>query len=458
MKIDSRSKIPLYLQVYEFYKEKIVQGEFKSGEKLPSKRQLSETLGISINTVSKAYYLLEEEGFINPKERSGYFVEQLNNSFSKKVPTKVYENSTTETFKAKYDFSSSSIDTELFPYYTFSKLYKEVIESENENILINSETNGKLEFRKSISKYLRETRGLDTNPENIVISSGMEYLFEIIFYIFSNDKTFGIENPGYDILPSMIESRGFDFKSINISKEGIDISSLLKSNIDLLCVTPSHQFPTGNIMSINNRLEVLNWANSKTSRYIIEDDYDSEFKYVGKPIDPLKKLDTKDKVIYLGSFSKSLAPSLRISYMILPSSLIKILKEDAPFFICSVPVIEQIVMAKFIGNGHFERHLNKMRRIYKKKRELLIENLSKKNKVLDISGADSGLHIVVEFETDKTDEEILEKAKEKGIKIQSLSEFFNDKNSTSKSKFLLGFGGLSKDDLEEGVNELLRII
>lgn len=458
MKIDSRSKIPLYLQVYEFYKEKIVQGEFKSGEKLPPKRQLSETLGISINTVSKAYYLLEEEGFINPKERSGYFVEQLNNSFSKKVPTKVYENSTTETFKAKYDFSSSSIDTELFPYYTFSKLYKEVIESENENILINSETNGKLEFRKSISKYLRETRGLDTNPENIVISSGMEYLFEIIFYIFSNDKTFGIENPGYDILPSMIESRGFDFKSINISKEGIDISSLLKSNIDLLCVTPSHQFPTGNIMSINNRLEVLNWANSKTSRYIIEDDYDSEFKYVGKPIDPLKKLDTKDKVIYLGSFSKSLAPSLRISYMILPSSLIKILKEDAPFFICSVPVIEQIVMAKFIGNGHFERHLNKMRRIYKKKRELLIENLSKKNKVLDISGADSGLHIVVEFETDKTDEEILEKAKEKGIKIQSLSEFFNDKNSTSKSKFLLGFGGLSKDDLEEGVNELLRII
>lgn len=458
MKIDSRSKIPLYLQVYEFYKEKIVQGEFKSGEKLPSKRQLSETLGISINTVSKAYYLLEEEGFINPKERSGYFVEQLNNSFSKKVPTKVYENSTTETFKAKYDFSSSSIDTELFPYYTISKLYKEVIESENENILINSETNGKLEFRKSISKYLRETRGLDTNPENIVISSGMEYLFEIIFYIFSNDKTFGIENPGYDILPSMIESRGFDFKSINISKEGIDISSLLKSNIDLLCVTPSHQFPTGNIMSINNRLEVLNWANSKTSRYIIEDDYDSEFKYVGKPIDPLKKLDTKDKVIYLGSFSKSLAPSLRISYMILPSSLIKILKEDAPFFICSVPVIEQIVMAKFIGNGHFERHLNKMRRIYKKKRELLIENLSKKNKVLDISGADSGLHIVVEFETDKTDEEILEKAKDKGIKIQSLSEFFNDKNSTSKSKFLLGFGGLSKDDLEEGVNELLRII
>ena len=458
MKIDSHSKIPLYLQVYEFYKEKIVQGEFKSGEKLPSKRQLSETLGISINTVSKAYYLLEEEGFINPKERSGYFVEQLNNSFSKKVPTKVYENSTTETFKAKYDFSSSSIDTELFPYYTFSKLYKEVIESENENILINSETNGKLEFRKSISKYLRETRGLDTNPENIVISSGMEYLFEIIFYIFSNDKTFGIENPGYDILPSMIESRGFDFKSINISKEGIDISSLLKSNIDLLCVTPSHQFPTGNIMSINNRLEVLNWANSKTSRYIIEDDYDSEFKYVGKPIDPLKKLDTKDKVIYLGSFSKSLAPSLRISYMILPSSLIKILKEDAPFFICSVPVIEQIVMAKFIGNGHFERHLNKMRRIYKKRRELLIENLSKKNKVLDISGADSGLHIVVEFETDKTDEEILEKAKDKGIKIQSLSEFFNDKNSTSKSKFLLGFGGLSKDDLEEGVNELLRII
>ncbi|MFB0972029.1 MAG: PLP-dependent aminotransferase family protein, partial [Neofamilia sp.] len=356
-----------------------------------------------------------------------------------------------------YDFSSSAISEGEFPFYTFSKLYRQVIEKYRENILTNSDPNGKLEFKVAISKYLRESRGLIVNPKNIVISSGMEYLFQILFYIFPQDNIFGVENPGYDILPSMIKSRGFGVVPIEIGSEGIDIDTLKKSDVSILTITPSHQFPTGTIMPISKRLQVLHWANMSSNNYVIEDDYDSEFRYVGKPIDPLKSLDTEDKVIYMGSFSKSVAPSLRISYMILPESLLESLSEDAPFFICSVPVIEQMVMAEFLTNGHFERHLNRMRRTYKKNREAAIKALEKEPKVLDISGADAGIHIVVEFDTKKSDSELKKEFLDAGISISPLSEYYSGEKP-SRSKFILGFGGLSRDLLTEGIGKILQIL
>lgn len=210
-------------------------------------------------------------------------------------------------------------------------------------------------------------------------------------------------------------------------------------------------------MPISKRLKILDWANSSENNYIIEDDYDTEFRYVGKPIDPLKSLDTNDKVIYMGSFSKSIAPSLRISYMILPNRLMNILKQDVPFFICSVPVIDQMVMAEFLEKGHFERHLNKMRRIYKKHRESLINELSKYPQVLNISGADSGIHIVVTLKTEKDDQEIVSACFKKGIRIQALSEFYNS-SKTSSSKFILGFGSLNKESISKGVKGIIETI
>lgn len=455
--IDLSSKTPLYLQLYENFKIRIVKGEYKSGDKLPSKRGLADSLGISLNTVSKAYYLLEEEGFILAKERSGYFVEQLNNSYSIKEEKESLIFESKEEVNIKYDFSSSSIAHKEFPFYTFSKLYRKIIDSEDENILINSESLGKYDFRLAISKYLKNSRGLITDPENIVISSGMEYLFEMLFYMISKDSVFGIENPGYGILPGMISSRGFFYKSIDVEEDGVSLSSLKKSGANILNITPSHQFPTGSIMPISKRLKILDWANSSENNYIIEDDYDTEFRYVGKPIDPLKSLDTNDKVIYMGSFSKSIAPSLRISYMILPNRLMNILKQDVPFFICSVPVIDQMVMAEFLEKGHFERHLNKMRRIYKKHRESLINELSKYPQVLNISGADSGIHIVVTLKTEKDDQEIVSACLKKGIRIQALSEFYNS-SKTSSSKFILGFGSLNKESISKGVKGIIETI
>ena len=457
MIIDNNLEYPLYLQLYEYYKKRIVEGEIKSGEKLPSKRYLSDSLGLSVNTVTRAYYLLEEEGFIIAIERRGYFVEQLSNINVGKPIQEVSSFKKEKSREIIYDFSSSAISEGEFPFYTISKLYRQVIEKYRENILTNSDPNGKLEFKLAISKYLRESRGLIVNPKNIVISSGMEYLFQILFYIFPQDNIFGVENPGYDILPSMIKSRGFGVVPIEIGSEGIDIEALKKSDVSILTITPSHQFPTGTIMPISNRLQVLNWASMSSSNYVIEDDYDSEFRYVGKPIDPLKSLDTEDKVIYMGSFSKSVAPSIRISYMILPESLMESLSEDAPFFICSVPVIEQMVMAEFLTNGHFERHLNRMRRTYKRNREAAIKVLEKEPRVLNISGADAGIHIVVEFDTKKSDSELKKEFLDSGISISPLSEYYSG-GKPSRSKFILGFGGLSKDLLTEGIGKILQIL
>ncbi len=458
MIIDKSLDSPLYLQLYEYYKGVIVEGELKSGDKLPSKRYLSDSLGLSVNTVTKSYYLLEEEGFIRAVERKGYFVEELSNIQvgQPALETKFYKEKKPKE-EIIYDFSSNAIAWDQFPFYTFSKLYRQIFDKHTENILMSSEPNGKPEFKLAISKYLSQSRGLVVNPNNIVISSGIEYLFQILFYIFSIDNVFGVENPGYDVLPPMIKSGGFGVVPIEVGVEGINIDELYKSKANILSITPSHQFPTGTIMPISNRLKILNWANQSSNNYVIEDDYDSEFRYVGKPIDPLKSLDTEDKVIYMGSFSKSVAPSLRISYMILPESLMEILSKDAPFFICSVPVVEQMLMAEFLNNGHFERHLNKMRRIYKRNREIAIKLLENESKILNISGADAGIHIVVEFDTDKSDIQLKEEFLKNGISISPLSEYYSG-GIPSQSKFILGFGGMSKDKLAMGINKIIQIL
>ncbi|MDO5027966.1 MAG: PLP-dependent aminotransferase family protein [Bacillota bacterium] len=456
MIVKQDSQAALYIQIYQYFKEKIVSGHFNSGDRLPSKRNLADQLGLSLNTISKAYYLLEEEGFILAKERSGYFVEQLNNFYPqafKDEKTKIEEKKEADP-KVIYDFSPSSIDREKFPYYTFSKLYKEVIDQEGRKIIGQSEPQGKLVFRNALSQYLNISRSLNVKAENIVISSGMEYLYEMLFYIFSKDSIFAVENPGYDILPDMISSRGFSYEPIELEDDGISLDQLIKSKANILTITPSHQFPTGSIMPISKRLDLLKWASLKEENYLIEDDYDTEFRYVGRPIDPIKKFDLNDKVIYMGSFSKSIAPSMRISYMILPDKLMEELRVNFPFFICSVPVVNQLVMTKFLKDGYFQRHLNRMRRHYKKKREDLIEKLEKYDQVLDISGADSGIHIVVEVKTNKTDNEIVASCKKKGLEIYPMSAYYSSKSiKKSSGKFLFGFGNLNLETLDQGLEE-----
>lgn len=432
----------LYMQIYEYFKNEIINGTYKANTKLPSKRNLAKEYNISLNTVDNAYSKLLEEGFIYSKERQGFFVSDVGELYvldSKPIHiTKEEEN-------IEYDFSYSGVSEE-FPYKIFKKISSNIFD--NKDILEKVDYQGYLPLRTQISEYLDKSRGFKADPSQIVISSGSEYLFQIIFKLISGK--FGIEDPGYNMLSNIMDTNDINYEFIPVDKNGMDLTKLKKSKSDFCVITPAHQFPTGVIMNMQRRVELLNM---KKIEYVIEDDYDSEFKYSKRPVPALKSIDVNDKVIYIGSFSKSISPSFRVSFMVLPFDLVEKYNKIFKFFICPVSIMVQKMLTAFIETGEFEKHLNRMRKIYSKKRQLLIDMLSER-KDITIRGADAGLHVVLEYPKNYSEEYIVKKAKEKKIKVYGLSSYGTKREIPS---ILLGFATLSEEKLKEGVKLFLEI-
>ena len=432
----------LYMQIYEYFKNEIINGTYKANKKLPSKRNLAKEYNISLNTVDNAYSKLLEEGFIYSKERQGFFVSDVGELYvldSKPIHiTKEEEN-------IEYDFSYSGVSEE-FPYKIFKKISSNIFD--NKDILEKVDYQGYLPLRTQISEYLDKSRGFKADPSQIVISSGSEYLFQIIFKLISGK--FGIEDPGYNMLSNIMDTNDINYEFISVDENGMDLTKLKKSKSDFCVITPAHQFPTGVIMNMQRRVELLNM---KKIKYVIEDDYDSEFKYSKRPVPALKSIDVNDKVIYIGSFSKSISPSFRVSFMVLPFDLVEKYNKIFKFFICPVSIMVQKMLTTFIETGEFEKHLNRMRKIYSKKRQLLIDMLSKR-KDITIRGADAGLHVVLEYPKNYSEEYIVKKAKEKKIKVYGLSSYGTKREIPS---ILLGFATLSEEKLKEGIKLFLEI-
>lgn len=432
----------LYMQIYEYFKNEIINGTYKANTKLPSKRNLAKEYNISLNTVDNAYSKLLEEGFIYSKERQGFFVSDVGELYvldSKPIHiTKEEEN-------IEYDFSYSGVSEE-FPYKIFKKISSNIFD--NKDILEKVDYQGYLPLRTQISEYLDKSRGFKAEPSQIVISSGSEYLFQIIFKLISGK--FGIEDPGYNMLSNIMDTNDINYEFIPVDKNGMDLTKLKKSKSDFCVITPAHQFPTGVIMNMQRRVELLNM---KKIKYVIEDDYDSEFKYSKRPVPALKSIDVNDKVIYIGSFSKSISSSFRVSFMVLPFDLVEKYNKIFKFFICPVSIMVQKMLTTFIETGEFEKHLNRMRKIYSKKRQLLIDMLSER-KDITIRGADAGLHIVLEYPKSYSEEYIVKKAKEKKIKVYGLGSYGTKREIPS---ILLGFATLSEEKLKEGVKLFLEI-
>lgn len=432
----------LYMQIYEYFKNEIINGTYKANTKLPSKRNLAKEYNISLNTVDNAYSKLLEEGFIYSKERQGFFVSDVGELYvldSKPIHiTKEEEN-------IEYDFSYSGVSDE-FPYKIFKKISSNIFD--NKDILEKVDYQGYLPLRTQISEYLDKSRGFKADPSQIVISSGSEYLFQIIFKLISGK--FGIEDPGYNMLSNIMDTNDINYEFISVDENGMDLTKLKKSKSDFCVITPAHQFPTGVIMNMQRRVELLNM---KKIEYVIEDDYDSEFKYSKRPVPALKSIDVNDKVIYIGSFSKSISPSFRVSFMVLPFDLVEKYNKIFKFFICPVSIMVQKMLTAFIETGEFEKHLNRMRKIYSKKRQLLIDMLSER-KDITIRGADAGLHIVLEYPKNYSEEYIVKKAKEKKIKVYGLGSYGTKREIPS---ILLGFATLSEEKLKEGVKLFLEI-
>lgn len=456
LQLQQDAEKPLYLQIYEHIKTEIINGNISSDFRLPSKRQLSTHLQCSLNTVQTAYSQLISEGYILSVVKKGYFACKLDNVVHLKTAFSYSEKNSMILPSYKYDFSYHGVDKESFPFSTWRKISKDEINEYAVDLLKIGEPQGNLELRSCIANYLHHSRGVECNPAQIIVSSGTEFLLQQLIQLFDKNCTFAIENPGYEKLNHIFKSNRAHFIPVSVDENGISLKELAESKADIVCVTPSHQFPTGNIMPVNRRINLLNWAHEKDERYIIEDDYDSEFKYSGKPIPSLQGLDKGKKVIYMGAFSKSLSPALRVSYMVLPEQLLNEYIEKLSFYICPVPAIEQKILSRFIKDGYFERHLNKMRNIYKTKREALTDAIGQLLPFCDICGANAGLHLILKVKNGMNEARLISLARENSIKVYGISQYYfeNPPCQNSVPSILLGFAGLSPKEIYDVVYAL----
>ena len=348
MKEKKREK-PLYQAVYESIKKDLTEGKYKAGQKLPSKRTLAERLGVSVITVDSAYGLLIDEGYVYSAERSGFFVCREMSEKAKEFDGKIKE---TERLSAELpDFRFSSL----------SKIMRKVITEYDRRLLLKTPAFGAQELRNAISGYLFRYRGMRVNAENVIIGSGSEYFYGMIVSLLGRDIIYGLEDPSYEKIGAVIKAGGATVEYLKMGDNGILSEELKRAKATVLHVTPFNSYPTGVTANYNKRLEYIRWAKDRNG-YIVEDDIDSEFAVGAKPVETVYTLDGGKRVIYLNTFSQSLAPSIRIGYMILPDQLLKEYREKLGFFSCTVPAFDQYVLAEFIEGGHFERHLNRMRR------------------------------------------------------------------------------------------------
>lgn len=464
-------KIPLYEQIYQHIKHEIKEGKLPPNTKLPSTRSLSDNLSVSRNTVDLAYSQLVSEGYIESRPKSGYYVclvADLSNIILKNSP--ITKADKEEKANYLYDFSPFTIDIYNFPYHTWKRLSKEAMSVTNHELFLLGCNQGDDNLRVAIGEYLRSFRSVNCNTDQIIVGAGSDYLLQLLCQLLTIDtidniSVIAMENPTYMRAYHIFKGFSYKVEPIALDKYGIHIESLTKSKANIVYVTPSHQYPLGIVMPITRRLELLNWANEAPSRYIIEDDHDSEFRYKGKPIPSLQGTDSDDKVIYLGTFSRALTPALRIAYMVLPDKLFKLYKDNFSYYSSTVSRVDQHILAEFIMGGYFERHLNKMRKIYKSKHDLLIQLLKVFGDKIEIEGENAGLHLVLRFHTNLSEEEIIKIASEHHIKLYGLSKHYiilsqpsNLLDEYSRPTFLLGYANTSEEVLRNGIRCLYEAL
>ena len=395
--INQSGSIPVYEQIYEFIKREIREGNIKTGERLPSTRNMSSYLQVSRSTVLASYEQLLAEGYIEARERKGYYVIEIEKDFANNQENTI-NNSKDMVYINPYtiDFSPNGIETEHFPVNEWRKISKNIFTDEMKNLFNSGDKRGDDGLREQLAVFLQKSRGVKADKSRIILGAGNENLLMLIKLLLPGNVIFAVENPvykkSYDILRNFTDN----VIPVGLDKDGLSVKELEKSNADVAYLTPSHQYPLGIVMGIKRRVELLNWASRKEDRYIIEDDYDSEFRYKGRPIPSLQSIDNGEKVIYMGTFSKSVTPAIRMSYMVLPKKLMDIYMKKTSYIGNTVSRIDQKYMEIFMKNGGFERHLNRMRTIYKAKHDVMLNEL-KTWKNINISGENAGVHIILEI-------------------------------------------------------------
>ncbi len=458
IRLQLNSEKCLYEQIYEHIRHEIWEGRLLAGERLPSTRSLAEYLQVARSTVDYAYDQLQSEGYIEAQPYRGYFVcpiEELLQleSGEKGVPEREDACRAQENAVWQYDFSPHGIDMSGFPFSVWKRITKNILNDGNSELFSRGEPQGDGDLRLTICRYLHSSRGVNCSPEQIIVGAGNDYLLMLLEKILGRHVGIAMENPTYMRTWRIFHSFAYPVVTVPMDESGMKVNALERSGARVAYVMPSHQFPVGTVMPIGRRTELLKWADGAPDRYLIEDDYDSEFRYRGKPVPSLQSSDEHGKVIYIGTFSKAIAPAIRVSYMVLPRKLLEVYRRDCYFYSCTVSRIDQRVLNEFIRDGYFERHLNKMRKIYRAKHDLLLQELVPFEKSFAVSGEHAGLHLLLTARGDCGEEELLGRAAEFGVRVYGMSQHCVEA-VMGHATVLLGFGAMEESAITEGVGKL----
>lgn len=455
----------LYEHLYKSIRNDILNGALPAGTKLPSKRAFAGHLGVSSLTVENAYSQLIAEGYLYSLPRKGYYVAEIHNrelrsaarSFSEEPSfPEIPESGEEEASSWFADFSSNQTDPALFPFSVWARLTREILSGKQERLMTNAPCGGVWPLRKAIASYLKEFRDLDVAPEQIIIGAGTEYLYGLLIQLLGYDRVYAIENPGYKKIARIYQSCHVDYYPVEVDSSGLRVDRLEESGADIVHISPAHHFPTGITMPVSRRYELLGWAAKDSHRYIIEDDYDSEFRLVGKTVPALLNIDVMNKVIYMNTFNKSLASTIRISYMALPRPLLKRFYDELGFYSCPVSNFEQYTLARFIEDGYFEKHINRARKHYHDKRDQLLRAIRKSplSSMTEIIEENSGLHFLVRFKTDLPNTAIVDLAREAGICLSPLADYYFDESHSDERVFVINYSNVKTDRFEEAIHRL----
>lgn len=552
----NKGELSMYEYLYRCIRSDIEAGVIAPGEKLPSKRSFARHLGVSLITVEGAYSQLIAEGYLRAEPRRGYFACDLNSSgvVSGRKPSLLGVGSSSlatayptdgdllpeEGLAQAYaslaaagrpregridaggqsatlasssggngfndeavfaDFTGSSVPLGMFPYAAWAKSLRDALTRESERMLV-GETGfaGALRLRKAIADHLRGFRGMEVDPECIVVGAGSQVLYNWLVQLLGRNLHYGVEDPGYLRLSRIYEANNVELSHIPLDENGIDMASVVDSGADVLHLMPSHQFPTGIVTSIGRRYELLGWASAKDNRYLVEDDYDCEFRLTGRPIPSLQSIDATGKVIYANTFSKSLGPAFRVGYLVLPPALADRFRRELGFYSCTVSAIDQLALARFIESGDYERHVNRLRTYYRSVRDALVSAFQRSSFSgrVSIEEQDAGIHFIMGISTDiktlevrnsvsqghamryrfddmaaenaddqhrasglaagsRWEREFVDAARAKGVRIVPLSLFYSKSAAAERGpvrRFLVSYGGIELDSVEPAIAAL----
>jgi GntR family transcriptional regulator/MocR family aminotransferase len=433
--------VPLYEALYRCIRSDILRGDLKPGQKLPSKRTLAANLEVSRITVETAYDQLLSEGYIRSVQKVGYFVEAVERQ---EAGSPIAAEPEVQPEKPLLDLTGG---TGHFPFSVWSRLQREVMLDYGEKLLLPIPNQGIFELRLAISEHLSAFRGMQVSPENILIGAGTDFLCNLLIQLLGRDKIYALEEPGYGKIRKIYTSGGVTCQSAPLDRMGVLPQGLVEA--DILHFSPSHHFPSGLVTPVGRRLELLEWATAQPGRYIIEDDYDSEFRFDAHPMPTMKGLDHSGRVIYMNTFSKTLAPSIRISYLVLPPELMERFRRELGFYSCTVPSFEQYTLARFLSLGHFEKHINRMRKAYRTTRNAVVTVLKEcpYGERFTILEQNAGLHFILKIDSGKTDRELAALCEAAGIRVRALGDYFHSEKPADTHCLVVNYGGIKNEDV-----------